>query len=103
MKSLHSDFDSAAIPGEHDMYYIYIYMLHFVYSILCGKVSADKHSDAAKRYYRSSREEYSRQRRGISILHKDNRRREEHILRVCMYTFIYCGIFKYGIHNSHTV
>ena len=66
-------------------------------------VPADKHLDAAKRYYRSSREEYSRQRRGISISRKDNRRREERILRVCMYTFIYCGILESDIHNLHRV
>ena len=38
----------------------------------------------------------------LSISRKDNRR-EERILRVCMYTFIYCGILKLDIHNLHRV
>ena len=39
----------------------------------------------------------------LSISRKDNRRREERILRVCMHTFIYCGILKLDIHNLHRV
>ena len=77
MKNVHSNFDVTAVTGRHKILHNSTIFGVCVTSMIFGLLIL-----AAKRYYRSCREEHSRQRRGVAAVRKDNRRKEERIMRV---------------------